>query len=77
MKTVDPACCPLCGAPNACQMASPPTDTDTPGPCWCVTATFPPELLAKVPPDAANRACICYQCVSAFNARDPSDTVTK
>jgi hypothetical protein len=31
-------------------------------PCWCMNVDFTAELLAKVPGDAKNRACICAAC---------------
>lgn len=34
------------------------------GPCWCVDARFPPDLLARLPPTAAGKACICAACVA-------------
>ncbi|WP_281914838.1 cysteine-rich CWC family protein [Caldimonas thermodepolymerans] len=67
----DPAACPLCGRPNACSMA-PAAGCGTSacgdgGPCWCTTLSFPPELLARVPPEARGRACICRHCVEAWS----------
>jgi hypothetical protein len=37
------------------------------GPCWCVTESFPPELIAALPADARNKACICAGCLAAFH----------
>ena len=34
-------------------------------PCWCVAASFSDELLARVPPAARGRACICAACAAA------------
>jgi hypothetical protein len=31
-------------------------------PCWCTQVDFHAELLARVPQDAKNRACICPAC---------------
>jgi hypothetical protein len=36
-------------------------------PCWCTTARFPPDLLARLPPEAAGKACICAACLAAGN----------
>jgi len=38
------------------------------GPCWCVDARFPPDLLAQLPPEAEGQACICAACVARFAA---------
>ena len=35
------------------------------GACWCVTATFSPQLLQRLPPQAQGKACICSACVQA------------
>lgn len=32
------------------------------GPCWCTQVDFPPELLARVQPEAKAQACICSRC---------------
>lgn len=37
-------------------------------PCWCTTARFPPDLLARLPAEAAGKACICASCLAAFRA---------
>jgi hypothetical protein len=34
-------------------------------PCWCVSATFPPGLLDRLPEAARGRACLCANCVTA------------
>jgi hypothetical protein len=34
-------------------------------PCWCTGVTFDAELLARVPADAQQRACICQACAAA------------
>ncbi len=63
----NPAACPLCGAPNACQLCSPDAFK---GQCWCARVEIPAELLARVPENFRNRACICERCVTAFHERD-------
>jgi hypothetical protein len=60
----DPARCPLCGGPNDCQHC---TTAAYKGPCWCESAKIPDELLARVPLEARNRACLCRACVAAFH----------
>ena len=62
---VDPCLCPLCGQPNRCaNEVARATGQDQP-PCWCTTATFTPELLARVPAQAQRQACICAACARA------------
>lgn len=62
---LDPCRCPLCGQPNACanEVAR---ATGVPQPaCWCTSVKFSAELLARVPPDAQRKACICAACAGA------------
>lgn len=54
--------CPLCGRPNDCQLC---TSAAYKGPCWCERLSFPEELLARIPAEARNRACVCRDCVLA------------
>jgi hypothetical protein len=60
----DPARCPLCGGPNNCRHCA---TAAYKGPCWCESAKIPDELLARVPLEARNRACLCRACVAAFH----------
>jgi len=54
--------CPLCGGPNGCAaVATGRFDV----PCWCSEQSFPPALLARLPPDARGKACICRACAQA------------
>ncbi len=62
--TPDPARCPLCGSPNGCAMAAPRAAESAPPACWCMAADFPPALLARVPPAAPRKACICARCAA-------------
>jgi hypothetical protein len=55
-----PAQCPLCGEPNQCAMAADPDAAE----CWCESEKFPHDLLARVPDNAARRACICQRCLA-------------
>lgn len=32
------------------------------GSCWCTQVDFSAELLARVPAEARNQACICPDC---------------
>jgi prepilin-type N-terminal cleavage/methylation domain-containing protein/prepilin-type processing-associated H-X9-DG protein len=59
----NPAQCPLCGGANDCQLASP---VAYKGQCWCAHEEFSAELLARVPENFRNRACICRACVEKF-----------
>lgn len=61
---VDAARCPLCAQPNECQLC---TDAAHKRPCWCVEMEIPEALLARVPPELHQRACICRVCIEAFN----------
>ena len=67
MKTPDffnPSLCPLCGGPNDCQLCALVAGK---GPCWCFNVTMPEELLARVPENFRNRACVCRSCVERFH----------
>lgn len=61
-ETVDPARCPLCGGPNACAMETQRRTGQAQPPCWCTRVTFSATTLARVPPEARNRACLCDRC---------------
>ena len=70
MRPVDadaltPALCPLCGQPNRCAMELERETGVKQEACWCTRATFGPELLARVPPEAQRRAFICPACAQA------------
>jgi prepilin-type N-terminal cleavage/methylation domain-containing protein/prepilin-type processing-associated H-X9-DG protein len=62
-----PENCPLCGGANDCQLCTPAAHK---GPCWCVKTEIPEALLARVPEEFRNRACICQNCVENFQ-REP------
>jgi len=32
--------------------------------CWCMPVTFSAELLAQVPAEAQNKACVCAKCAA-------------
>ncbi len=59
----NPNQCPLCREANACQLCSPATYK---GSCWCARVEMPEALLARVPENLRNRACICRNCVEKF-----------
>jgi prepilin-type N-terminal cleavage/methylation domain-containing protein/prepilin-type processing-associated H-X9-DG protein len=73
-KFSNPAECPLCGAANECQLCSPAAHK---GQCWCARVEIPGELLARVPENLRNRACICRRCVEKFHAeiRNPQSAI--
>ncbi|WP_310614301.1 cysteine-rich CWC family protein [Limnohabitans sp.] len=60
--SVDSCACPLCGQPNQCAMEVGKANGQPVAKCWCVDVSFSPELLAKVPAAAQNKACICQAC---------------
>ncbi len=64
--THEPDRCPLCGRGNRCAMEIERVTGQAQPPCWCTTASFPPDLLARLPVEAAGRACICAGCLAAF-----------
>ena len=51
-STVDPTRCPLCGGDNRCAMEIERATGQAQPPCWCLAASFAPELLARLPPQA-------------------------
>jgi hypothetical protein len=66
-----PERCPLCGQPNDCQLC---TTAAYKGPCWCEAADIPHELLARVPAELRNKACVCRACVNNFRATCASNS---
>lgn len=54
--------CPVCGAPNRCQLA---TAALYKGPCWCGEFTVPAERLRRLPEHARGR-CLCRGCLAAL-----------
>lgn len=62
---IDPCRCPLCGQPNRCANEVARATGVAQPPCWCTTAIFAPELLARVPAEAQRKACICAACAGA------------
>jgi len=62
--------CPLCGRPNGCPLSGSATYK---GPCWCARIKIPDPLLARVPPEKRNAACICESCIRLFYT-DPKNS---
>ncbi|MEK9952678.1 MAG: cysteine-rich CWC family protein [Curvibacter sp.] len=67
-SALDPCRCPLCGQPNACANEIARATGQAQSSCWCTTVRFTPGLLARVPPAARGRACICAACARAADA---------
>lgn len=72
--SIDPTRCPLCGDDNRCAMEVEKATGEPQPPCWCVTATFTPDLLARLPAEAQGQACICARCLARFNANTQEST---
>jgi hypothetical protein len=51
--------CPLCGGPTDCGIAQGKPD------CWCFSTSIAPDVLARVPEDQQNVACVCRSCAEA------------
>lgn len=65
---VDPSRCPLCGQPNRCAMEIE-RETGAPqGACWCTQLDFGADLIARVPAEARERACICAACAAKLGS---------
>jgi hypothetical protein len=67
-QALDPTRCPLCGQPNRCAMEIERETGEAAAPCWCTPAEFATDLLARVPPAARGRACICAACAARATA---------
>jgi hypothetical protein len=61
----DAARCPLCGGPNACELAAAAAEARPAGRCWCADERIAPELLARIPAQARGRQCVCRRCARA------------
>jgi hypothetical protein len=72
--TADAARCPLCGQPNDCQLC---TVAAYKGSCWCAQVQIPDELIAQVPAELRNQACICRACVMQFHRNKNSGSSPK
>jgi Cysteine-rich CWC len=53
---------PLCGKNNQCAMEIERTTGVKQAPCWCAAIKFDEDLLARVPEEKRNLACICEKC---------------
>lgn len=57
--------CPLCGSDNQCAHVRQQETGVQQEPCWCSRAHFDAALLARVPENARNKACVCARCVQS------------
>ena len=57
--------CPLCGHVNQCAMEIERETGVQQAPCWCTAVKFEADLLARVPPEKRNLACICAACATS------------
>jgi len=61
--SIDPTRCPICHQANACAVeAAKLQGLDQTEHCWCMTASFAPELFANLPESLLGKACICKSC---------------
>ncbi|MET0356392.1 MAG: cysteine-rich CWC family protein [Cellvibrio sp.] len=58
----NPQLCPLCQSPNNCELIN---AAGSAGRCWCMQVKIAPEILAQIPADQINVACICKNCAYA------------
>ena len=58
--------CPLCGLINQCAMEIERETGVKQAPCWCAAVRFDADLLARVPPEKRNLACICAACATSM-----------
>ena len=56
--------CPLCGVDNQCAMEIERETGVKQAPCWCTLVEFDADLLARVPAEKRNLACICAACAT-------------
>jgi len=57
--------CPLCGLLNQCAMEIERETGVKQAPCWCVGVKFEETLLARIPAEQRNMACVCASCAGA------------
>jgi hypothetical protein len=65
--------CPLCGHVNQCAMViERESGIKQTEPCWCTAVKFDADLLARVPPEKRNLACICAACATSHDLQGQS-----
>jgi hypothetical protein len=66
--------CPLCGHVNQCAMViERESGIKQTEPCWCTAIKFDADLLARVPPEKRNLACICAACATSSDLQGQSN----
>lgn len=63
--------CPVCGKANGCYMVA----GKDPSACWCMTTKVPKDLLATIPAEKRGKSCVCKECVTNHNTKEPSPCV--
>ncbi|MGI9153669.1 MAG: cysteine-rich CWC family protein [Rubrivivax sp.] len=69
LRPITAPICPLCGNPNECAASA---SGSFEGDCWCKGVAFTQELLAQVPPELKDKACICRRCAGGGHANHSS-----
>jgi hypothetical protein len=67
-ETINPNICPACGSSNSCTLADPRTVDQA---CWCFSATIDPTVLAALPQELKDKACLCPRCAGIEEAMAP------
>ena len=62
VEPINETICPFCRESNQCQAY----EAD----CWCNQVVIPQDLLDLVPQSRQRKACICRDCISAYQ-NDP------
>ena len=57
---IDELSCPFCKEHNQC-------GAKLAGKCWCNDLVVPAGLLALLEGKYVNKACVCKQCIEAYN----------
>jgi hypothetical protein len=65
-----PDTCPVCGQSNRCTLADPRT---VDRPCWCFTETIDRAVLAALPQELKDKACLCPRCAGLVEARESAE----
>lgn len=52
--------CPICQKENHC-------DAQNAHQCWCMTISFPKELISQLPEELKGKRCICKNCIMEYN----------
>lgn len=66
-----PDLCPACGARNDCSLTVPQTADRA---CWCFAVTIDPAVLAALPAELRNQACLCPACARVESQLQASRT---